>query len=45
MLEFSAKHHIGSEVVVMPFAQMNEAIEKVNTGKVQIRIVLENGTK
>ncbi|RZM11182.1 MAG: hypothetical protein EOO88_47240 [Pedobacter sp.] len=42
MLEFSAKHNIGSEVDVMPFAQMNEAIEKVSAGEIRIRLVLEN---
>lgn len=41
MLDFSAKHHIVSEVEVMPMAEVNEAIEKVRTGKV-IRVVLEN---
>ena len=42
MLDFSAKHHIESEVDVMPFSAMNEAIEKVRTGEVKIRLVLEN---
>lgn len=42
MLDFSAKHHIESEVEVMPFSKMNEAIEKVRAGKVKIRLVLEN---
>ena len=42
MLDFSAKHNIRSEVDVMPFAQMSEAIEKVSTGKIQIRLVLQN---
>ena len=42
MLDFSAKHHIESAVEVMPFSKMNEAIEKVKTGEVKIRLVLEN---
>lgn len=42
MLDFSAKHHIESAVEVMPFSDMNEAIEKVSAGKVNIRLILEN---
>nr|WP_159442223.1 alcohol dehydrogenase catalytic domain-containing protein [Chitinophaga niabensis] len=42
MLAFSEKHNIGSEVEVMPFSKVNEAIEKVRTGKIKIRLVLEN---
>jgi D-arabinose 1-dehydrogenase-like Zn-dependent alcohol dehydrogenase len=42
MLDFSAKHHMESTVEVMPFAKMNEAIEKVRTGEVNIRLILEN---
>jgi D-arabinose 1-dehydrogenase-like Zn-dependent alcohol dehydrogenase len=42
MLDFSAKHHIESGVEVMPFSKMNEAIEKVRTGEVKIRVVLKN---
>ena len=42
MLDFAAKHHIGSEVDVMLFSEMNEAIEKVRTGKVNIRLILKN---
>ncbi|MGO4293011.1 NAD(P)-dependent alcohol dehydrogenase [Chitinophaga sp. RAB17] len=41
MLDFSVKHHIESAVDVMPFTAVNEAIEKVRTGKV-IRLILEN---
>ncbi len=44
MLDFSAKHHIGSQVDVMPFSAMNEAIEKVRSGAIPIRLVLENKT-
>lgn len=42
MLDFAAKHHIGSAVDVMPFSEMNKAIEKVRTGEINIRLVLEN---
>jgi D-arabinose 1-dehydrogenase-like Zn-dependent alcohol dehydrogenase len=42
MLDFSAKHNIESAVEVMPFFKVNEAIEKVKTGEVKIRLVLEN---
>jgi D-arabinose 1-dehydrogenase-like Zn-dependent alcohol dehydrogenase len=42
MLDFAAKHNIESAVEVMPFSKVNEAIEKVRTGEVQIRLVLEN---
>ncbi|MBS0028305.1 NAD(P)-dependent alcohol dehydrogenase [Chitinophaga sp. 22321] len=42
MLNFAAKHHIESEVEVMPFHKMNEAIEKVKAGEVNIRLILEN---
>jgi D-arabinose 1-dehydrogenase-like Zn-dependent alcohol dehydrogenase len=42
MLDFSAKHHIESAVEVMPFGKVNEAIEKVKAGKINIRLVLEN---
>ncbi|MFX1706704.1 NAD(P)-dependent alcohol dehydrogenase [Chitinophaga sp. CC14] len=42
MLDFAAKHNIESAIDVMPFSQVNEAIEKVRTGKGGIRLVLEN---
>ncbi|MGN8069221.1 NAD(P)-dependent alcohol dehydrogenase [Mucilaginibacter sp. 22184] len=42
MLDFAAMHHIESDVEVMPFSKMNEAIEKVRTGEVKIRLILEN---
>ncbi|MEP6950041.1 MAG: hypothetical protein ABI863_12225, partial [Ginsengibacter sp.] len=42
MLAFSAKHNIESNVDVLPFSKMNEAIEMVKTGKVLKRLVLEN---
>lgn len=43
MLAFSEKHNIKSNIEVMPFSKMNEAIELVRRGKVSIRLVLENG--
>ncbi len=42
MIAFSVKHTIESDVEVMPFARMNEAIEMVRDGKILKRIVLEN---
>ena len=42
MLDFSAKHNIESEVEVMPFSNVNEAIENVRAGKIKIRLVLQN---
>jgi D-arabinose 1-dehydrogenase-like Zn-dependent alcohol dehydrogenase len=42
MLAFSAKHKIESIVDVLPFSEMNKAIEMVKTGNVSVRLVLEN---
>ena len=42
MLEFSAEHGIEAIVDVMPFDRVNEAIERVRRGDVQIGLVLEN---
>jgi D-arabinose 1-dehydrogenase-like Zn-dependent alcohol dehydrogenase len=42
MLAFSAAHTIGSLVAVMPFSEMNEAIDVVRAGKFPTRVVLEN---
>jgi D-arabinose 1-dehydrogenase-like Zn-dependent alcohol dehydrogenase len=42
MLAFSAHHNIESIMEVMPFSEINEAIERVKTGKVAMRLVLEN---
>ena len=42
MLAFSAKHTIESNVEILPFSKMNEAIEMVKTGKGLKRLVLEN---
>ena len=42
MLAFAAKHNIQSIIDVMPFSQMNEAIDLVKTGKVPMRLVLHD---
>ena len=42
MLAFAAKHRIESNVDVLPFADMNKAIEMVKTGKTIQRMILEN---
>jgi D-arabinose 1-dehydrogenase-like Zn-dependent alcohol dehydrogenase len=42
MLAFAAKHGIQSVADVMPFPEMNEAIDLVRAGKVPVRLVLEN---
>ena len=42
MLAFSSKHAIESKGEVMPFHQMNEAIEMVRTKKIGTKLVLEN---
>jgi len=42
MLTFSANHNIESIVEVLPFSQMNDAIEIVGIGKTPLRLVLEN---
>ncbi len=42
MLEFSARHGIAAIVDVMPFARVNEAIERVRRRDVRIGLVLES---
>ena len=42
MLEFSAEHGVEAIVDVMPFARMNEAIERVRRRDVPMGLVLEN---
>jgi D-arabinose 1-dehydrogenase-like Zn-dependent alcohol dehydrogenase len=42
MLDFSARHHIESALEVMSFSKVNEAIEKVKAGKINICLILEN---
>ena len=41
-LQFAAKKGIRPMVEPMPFAQVNEAIERINSGKAHFRIVLVN---
>ncbi len=41
MLEFAAEHGIEAMVDVMPFARVNEAIERVRTREVRMGLVLE----
>ena len=41
MLEFAATHRIEAVVDVMPFARVNEAIERIRKGDVEIGLVLE----
>jgi D-arabinose 1-dehydrogenase-like Zn-dependent alcohol dehydrogenase len=45
MLEFSAKHGIEAIVEVMPFARVNEAIEKVRRREVRMGLVLESAAQ
>jgi D-arabinose 1-dehydrogenase-like Zn-dependent alcohol dehydrogenase len=42
MLAFSARHNIKSIVDVMSFSKLNEAIDLVGSGKIPMRLVLEN---
>jgi uncharacterized zinc-type alcohol dehydrogenase-like protein len=42
MLEFSARHGIGSMVERYPISRVNEALEHLRSGKARYRIVLEN---
>jgi D-arabinose 1-dehydrogenase-like Zn-dependent alcohol dehydrogenase len=41
MLEFAAEHGIEAMVEVMPFARVNEAIERFRTREVRMGLVLE----
>jgi D-arabinose 1-dehydrogenase-like Zn-dependent alcohol dehydrogenase len=41
MLEFSAEHDIEAIVDVMPFARVNDAIERIRRGDVRMGLVLE----
>jgi D-arabinose 1-dehydrogenase-like Zn-dependent alcohol dehydrogenase len=45
MLEFSAKHGIEAVVEVMPFARVNEAIERVRRREVPMGLVLESAAR
>ena len=42
MLEFAATHGIGAVVDVMPFARVNDAIERVRRRDVAMSVVLES---
>ncbi|MFG2638712.1 NAD(P)-dependent alcohol dehydrogenase [Streptomyces sp. NPDC048362] len=42
MLEFAARHSIWAEVEVMPITQINDAIERLRSGKAPFRLVLEH---
>ena len=41
MLDFCAKHHIPSDVEVIPFPQVNEAYERILKGDVRFRFVID----
>lgn len=43
MLQFAAEHGVAAVVDVMPFARINEAIERVRGRDVPLGLVLENG--
>lgn len=42
MLEFAARHRIHPVVEVFPFAQVNEALQRLAEGEARYRIVLQN---
>ncbi|PVU86740.1 hypothetical protein BB559_006415, partial [Furculomyces boomerangus] len=44
MLNFAAEHNIRPLVEVLPMSECNKGIEKVRTGNVRYRVVLENKT-
>lgn len=43
MLDFAATHGVAAVVDVMPFARVNDAIERIRTRDVEIGLVLEGG--
>ncbi len=43
MLEFAARHDIKAKTELEPFERINEAVEKVRSGKARYRVVLEIG--
>ncbi len=45
MLEFAARHDIEPVTETFPMSQVNEALEKLRTGKPRYRLVLENDLK
>jgi uncharacterized zinc-type alcohol dehydrogenase-like protein len=42
MLEFAARHGIGPVTETFPMSKVNDAVEKLRTGKPRFRLVLEN---
>jgi uncharacterized zinc-type alcohol dehydrogenase-like protein len=42
MLEFAARHGIGPITETLPMSKVNDAMEKLRTGKPRFRLVLEN---
>ena len=42
MLEFAARHGIGPVTETFPMSEVNDAMEKLRTGKPRFRLVLEN---
>ena len=42
MLEFSARHSIAPITETFPMSQINEAFERLRSGKARYRLVLEN---
>jgi D-arabinose 1-dehydrogenase-like Zn-dependent alcohol dehydrogenase len=42
MLDFASAHGIGAVVDVMPFARVNDAIERVRRRGVEMSLVLES---
>ena len=44
MLDFCAEHGVAPEIEVIPFAQVNEAYERVRKSDVRYRFVLDTAT-
>jgi uncharacterized zinc-type alcohol dehydrogenase-like protein len=42
MIEFAARHDIGPATETFPMSKVNDAMEKLRTGKPRFRLVLEN---
>ena len=42
MLEFSARHSIAPVTETFPMSKVNDAIERLRSGKARYRLVLEN---
>jgi uncharacterized zinc-type alcohol dehydrogenase-like protein len=41
MLEFCARHQIAPVTETFPFAQVNDALERLRSGKARYRVVLD----